>query len=356
MSKGTNTMGYQPNWDNINKLIDEGYINKKTHPEDDSINIYCYTNACQYDNKWTKDTLICRGLITKNGKVISRPFPKFFNYQEFSKSQANILKGEWEVFEKMDGSLGILYEFADGDYRISTKGSFDSEQAIWATNYLKDNYPEFKPLKNTTWLFEIIYPENRIVVDYHGAKGIYLLDILITQDGSRLPFENNFMFPLCESHGITETFNHEERDNKEGFVLVNKKGFRVKVKHDEYVNLHKIKSSLSNTLIWEKLKSGDGIDEIIDNTGDEFYEWIKDTEKSLTVKHDAIIDTATYWFENKPETDCRKTLAKYFSGYSYPFICFSWLDEKDCSQKIWDLIKPERQVAISNFNSLSEVA
>ena len=90
----------------------------------------------------------------------------------------------FEVFEKLDGSLGILYWLNNLPY-IATRGSFESEQARHATEILHGRYQHtFSSMDtNKTYLFEIIYPENRIVVDYGEMDDLILLTVIDNQTG-----------------------------------------------------------------------------------------------------------------------------------------------------------------------------
>lgn len=74
---------------------------------------------------WNHATLTCRGLIADSeGTILARPSTKFFNLE-----QVEQLPDEpFEVYEKLDGSLGILYWLDDEPY-ISTRGSFESPQS-----------------------------------------------------------------------------------------------------------------------------------------------------------------------------------------------------------------------------------
>lgn len=341
--KATNVTGKRPNFERIKQLVLDGYISERLHPEDESLVIHNYTPKTQYDKYWNDQTLMCRGLISRNEKVVARPFSKFFNYSEFSKAHSNILKGPWHVAEKMDGSLGILYEFAPDDFRIATRGSFSSPQALVATQWLKSKYKDFRPFTGHTWLFEIIYPENRIVLDYEAREELVLLDVLCADTGGRMYVsDDSHPFSCAEYFGATDDFNFDSHANKEGYVLTNNSGFRVKVKFEEYVRLHKIITGCSTRMVWEYLKDGLSFDELLSNVPDEFYSWLNATKKQLQDEFSSIEDGAKEYFQNKPSTENRKELAGYFSKYEYPFLCFSMMDQKDYSEKIWKMIKPER--------------
>jgi RNA ligase len=102
---------------------------------------------------------MCRGVITDDltGKIIIKPFSKFFNYEEL-----RIDDIPWEtsrciyIQEKMDGSLGILFNYA-GEWILSTRGSFTSDQAIKGLEILKSKYnlDSFNPL--FSYILDIIY-------------------------------------------------------------------------------------------------------------------------------------------------------------------------------------------------------
>jgi len=91
----------------LNELILENYVRVNKHPDRDLF-IYNYTAKAQYDRVWNEITLQCRGLILDaSGNIIARPFPKFFNLGEMEDQVIPALP--FDVFEKMDGSLGITY-------------------------------------------------------------------------------------------------------------------------------------------------------------------------------------------------------------------------------------------------------
>ena len=90
-----------------------GYISARRHPTE-PLTIYNYTAKCQYAPLWTPETRHCRGLIVHDGgRIVARPFPKFFNFEEHSRSEIAFSK-PFTVAEKIDGSLGVLYPDGDG--------------------------------------------------------------------------------------------------------------------------------------------------------------------------------------------------------------------------------------------------
>lgn len=118
----------------LQKYVEEGWVKKSNHPTL-PISIYNYSRETQFQRKWDETTLKCRCLILNNeGEVVAKSFDKFFNYEELSPSE--IPNEPFEVFEKLDGSLGLLFNYK-GEWIFATKGSFSSEQAIKGMEMLK---------------------------------------------------------------------------------------------------------------------------------------------------------------------------------------------------------------------------
>ncbi|MCC6744610.1 MAG: hypothetical protein IT175_12190 [Acidobacteria bacterium] len=207
-------------WSEIRQLVAGGYVSARRHPTE-PLTIYNYTARCQYDGHWTPMTRQCRGLIADDsGQVVARPFPKFFNYGDLAVGE--IPDEPFDVFEKLDGSLGVLYRTADGP-AIATRGSFTSEQALLATDMLRSRYAGAEFLDGCTYLFEIIYPENRIVVDYGGESRLVLLAVIDTATGVEVDHHPGGGLELVASHVARPPAELAAmvRPNCEGFVLRN---------------------------------------------------------------------------------------------------------------------------------------
>ena len=91
-----------------------------------------YAEEAHFDQKWNQFNSMCRGLIVdmKNKRILAHPFNKFFNIDERPETKYSLLEkmGDFEVSEKLDGSLLILFKDPNTDkYFVTTKGSFDSE-------------------------------------------------------------------------------------------------------------------------------------------------------------------------------------------------------------------------------------
>ena len=341
--------------DTLNKYYEDGLLIKQVHPKY-PLTIWNYSPKVQYEELWDDTTEQCRGLVTDiDGNIIARPFSKFWNLEEHNINE--LPKESFEVTEKMDGSL-IIGFFYNDEFIIATRGSFESEQAIKATEMLHTNSDLYNLVHSYsdeyTFLFEIIYPSNRIVVDYGGDEKLVLL-------GSYHKGTNEFVHPdyykqLMPSLITPKTFDVSSIDdlknsgetNFEGYVVRFGNDFRVKVKLDEYVRLHRILTNVSNVSIWEALKNGDDLEEILQNVPDEFYDWVNEIISGLQEKYDEILGVVSgvhnhIVYNMKDST--RKEIAMYLleNHKNLSSILFSVLDGKDHSKTIWDMVRPQYQ-------------
>ena len=133
----------------------------------DGLSLFCYSKSAVYERHWNEMTMLARGIILDPGskRVVATPFPKFFNIGERADSIPDL---PFEVYEKMDGSLIIIFHHG-GQWRCATKGSLGSEQAKWAAGWMAQF--DLSPLvPGATYLAEAIYPENRCGGDYWQSR------------------------------------------------------------------------------------------------------------------------------------------------------------------------------------------
>lgn len=319
------------NFDKVEKLVETGYIVKRKHP-DKELYIYNYTNKTQFDGLWNEETMVCRGLIVDEfNHIISRPFKKFFNIEQLQYKTPDC---NYDIYKKLDGSLGISYP-VNGSYGIATRGSFESPQAIKATKMLRKYDYTFEGGK--TYLFEIIYPDNRVVIDYKEKEELVLIGIINNKTGEDELLKNiGFEIVHKEENETVEKLMKIQRDNEEGFVLKFDNGERIKIKMEEYKRLHKLLTGVSKKNIWENLKEG-SVSQLLENVPDEFNEWCKKTISEIETEYKKIETVCKNEFR---ELGDRKETAIYYKTCSYPGILFSMLDERDYSEAIWKLVKP----------------
>lgn len=342
--------------DLIEQRIKEKYINKTKHPELD-LYILNYSHSAQYDSVWDDATMMCRGLIVDSDyNVIARPFSKFFNLEQHQPEE--IPNEPFEVYMKMDGSLGVLY-FVEGKPFIATRGAFFSDQAVKANEIFQRKYGNYQfseDEKKITYLFEIIYKENRIVVDYGDMEDLVLLAMIVTETGVELnvdSFKDIFPWPVVKKYdGINDLSKLKEiqNDNEEGFVIKFQSDFRVKVKFNEYVRLHRILTNVSSKNIWESLMKKDSLEDLLSRVPDEFYKWVHKVKDELEAKYKEIEAEALEFKKQVDElilykdfkTARKIAAAKIMTEKKHlSSVIFKMLDEQDYSEIIWRMLKPE---------------
>jgi RNA ligase len=344
----------------LDGLVEEGWLVSQDHPTLD-LTIYNYSQKTQYESNWNEWTLMCRGLVVNSkGDIVARPFGKFFNWEEVSdKVPAN---ESYEIYEKVDGSLGIFFWYMneDGMHPVfASRGSFTSDQAIKGWEMLqKLPYRDLHPFH--THMFEIIYPENRIVLDYGSKEKLVLLGIInnsSAREVDRKYIEYNLQdsFELVKVYHLTdgwEALKSLNEPNKEGFVIKFENGFRMKIKFEDYVRLHRIITQISNIDIWERLMKGEPLDELLDKVPDEFYDWVRKTIKELVSSYSFLENEYKWIFKivNRSAKD-RKHFAEMALRYKHPSLLFNMYDGKDYSQVIWKLVRPAWSKPFSNVEN-----
>jgi RNA ligase len=344
----------------LSKYINEGLVIKQVHPTL-PLAIYNYSRECQYNGKWDDITLNCRGLVLDNdGNVIAKPFPKFFNYEEHKPE--DIPNENFEVYEKMDGSLGIFFHYA-GEWHMATRGSFTSEQAIKGMEISKRyNYDKIC-VSGYTYLFEIIYPENRIVVDYGKEERLVLLGVM-NRRGEEFPYEEivNEGWDVVMKYKTWgegyDLLKEEISKDKEGYVIRFSGGMRMKIKGEEYVRLHRILTNFSTKDIWELLKNGEPLEPFLERVPDEFDDWVKRTAMNLRYSFHHIDERAgkihDYFRYGKYNDVDPEPTKKEFAEYVKQFpkelaaVMFKMWDKQPYDNIIWSMIKPKYEKPFKN--------
>lgn len=333
----------------IEKMISEGYITVQKHPSED-IYIYKYSKVCAIAHMWNEATLQCRGVITdKDYNVLSRPFSKFFNLEEIEDASI-IPTGEATAYEKIDGSLGITYWIDDVPY-LATMGSFTSEQAIHGTKILhSEKYRKLWDFMRTnrgfTFLFEIVYPENRVVVNYGETDDIFLLAIINNaHPENEIPIElysKYFQTPKCYGTFKNWINLREEFDGtgREGFVLKFENGFRLKLKYKDYFQNHFLRTYLTKKSIFDFFEDG-RLDELYNLTND-----FEEEDKIMVKSYIEGFEKRLEEIESEAKSEYRefetdKEAAEYFKTCKWRAILFAMRKGKPYRELMMKVLRDE---------------
>lgn len=369
--------------------LDQGFIRMQRHPTL-PLRIYNYTEKAQFAKHWNKATLTCRGLIVRmDGRVVARPFPKFFNWDEPKPKGSEFQMSLDEpvvVTDKLDGSLGILYrkplvarqyapgevDFERGDYAIATRGSFTSDQALHATKIWQEKYEDefgYRINPRLTYLFEIIYPSNRIVVDYQDLDDLVLIGAVDIEGGfvygpemvPGWPGPKAAVFPY---RTLREAVQAKPRPGKEGFVVRSlSDSLMVKIKQEDYVALHRIVTGLNEKEIWRRSMKADlelppevkRDQQILQDIPDELHDWVHEVaDKLFREVHDkhatarevmsAVRPYGPVFFGQTHEH--RKEFASRIKNRLPWLRTALWLmyDGKDPREFLWKTVQPKGDV------------
>lgn len=236
-----------------------------TYNQKDELLLLKYSKAI-WECGWNRFALRCRGKVInmKTREIVSYPFDKFFNLNEVSStSEEKVEKAlaeadEVTVTDKIDGSMIAVSRYK-GKLLVTTNGEFNNIQIDLANALIDEMYPKFRESapEGFTFIFELVHPGNKIIIDYGNEKALYLLGVrdLTTKRLMRrtavegFAREYGFKMPASFDPKDLEDFKEEALTAKgagrEGWVFLasSERGqFMFKLKFAEYFTLAKIKA------------------------------------------------------------------------------------------------------------------
>lgn len=193
-----------------------------------------------------------RGIILsrENWDIVCHPFHRFFN---FNQPEADALRGNLHIYEKVDGSLIKLY-FYCGEWRCSSNGNIDARNvSLNGKNFFELVKKALKTYGLTwefftknlnpyfTYMYELATQDNPVVIRYTGYHLYYL--------GERNNFTGQEEYnpdPRIDNvkvYHFTTLYEvvHSSlmmSDNQEGYVVRDDEWHRVKVKNPTYFLAH----------------------------------------------------------------------------------------------------------------------
>lgn len=194
-------------------------------------------------------------VFDKDGKVWRRFFmlPKFFNINQVEATQYGNVKDKTilDATEKEDGSLVAFMMLPNDRIFAKTIGSFVSEQAQMAYNFLyawEEKVEFVKMVLNAGWtpLFEYVSGPNRIVLKY-SKEDLRFLGLRDNHNGEWIPaceiINTPFNTPEFEKNPDLDDLIRRAKieEDKEGWVVRFPDGL-MKIKTEWYFNLHGLRT------------------------------------------------------------------------------------------------------------------
>jgi hypothetical protein len=265
----------------------------------------------------------CRGVILDESNawaIVSRPFDKFFNHGEGHAKEL-----DWnttKVQEKVDGSLMTIYVY-DNKWHVASSGTADAgglvndfgfsfAELFWKTF---DQYDIVLPKKdcNMSFMFELCSQYNKIVVRHStpsltllGARNLTTQQEMTPSDAlkffeswdpeRRLDVRRTFdklkavrEFPLTSFEEIFATFPSIDPLSMEGYIGVDAKFNRQKIKSPAYVALHHMRDSLGSQKALVTVALNGEIDEV----GVAFPEYLDSLKDAKARIYDLVVELET---------------------------------------------------------------
>lgn len=349
----------------LNEYVDRGLLSVSIWKND--LLLYNYTRTAEYDSAWDEITLNSRATLVdkKKGKRICYSFPKFFNLnQHETTKEANLPNEPFEVFEKVDGSLLVITPWR-GELIVTTRGSFYSPQATFAKKLIDKKYPFlFKCLREGECILaEVIYPENRIIVDYGDMEDIVVLAWAkpaddATDDFVELSYDtvidacNQLGLKCAKKHKMDKLEDVVSHVSKldwqdEGLVVRYWSGLRVKVKSSEYLRIAKVKQHLSPKYVWEAMRDS-VYENYIKGLPDELFDDVKAMYATLLHERNSwtknflmIRNSANQVFtEKKDYALWVKSNPELYWGGLFCMYDLNDINEKKLEHIVYSIIKP----------------
>ncbi|QSF43441.1 RNA ligase [Paenibacillus tianjinensis] len=315
----------------------------------------------------------CRSVVInlKDEELVLTPFRKFFNLNEVAENMVEVVSKSiqeaknFEVADKLDGSMQSArwYKgrvFMCGSMAISEKSSWRLEDGY---SMLNDNYINMiKDNPDLTFIFEYISIKDAHVVIYEKSKeGLHLIGIRNTLTGEQynysdvLKMANKYNVSAVSLESITldemltkmkELKSHE----KEGWIL-NIDGHLIKMKCDDYVNIHRILDSVSSVNVIIRAIADNEYDDLISKIPEKYRE---KTEKiaNLIFDHVHNINSQINYHYNLAPKENKKEFMIYVSN-NVPDGLAAYVREKYLG-RLSSILKSENRNMVS-YRRLSDL-
>ena len=278
----------------------------------------------------------------RNEEIVIAPFRKFFNLNEVKENNLDVIREEiekakvFEITDKMDGSMQCARYY---NHDIIMCGSMALNQDnSWRLKdgyrMLTNNHKEMiAKNQNLTFIFEYISLKDSHVVCYNKEQeGLYLIGIRDVFTGYEYSYSeirkmaNKFNVPMTKIEKLSlddllVKMKEYKSNEKEGWVI-NIDGHKVKVKCDDYCDLHRMLDKISSVNVIIKNIAEDHFDDLISKVPESYqsrvmgvaekiFEWKKSKEQEIDRYYKLAPKTDRKTFMIWVDTNCDKDIKGY---------------------------------------------
>lgn len=241
----------------------------------------------------------CRSIVidVENDCIILSPFSKFFNINELEETsleniQRRISNAKTiEFSDKLDGSMQSARWYNNkiimaGSQAINPNNSWRLQDGYRMINELPGYEKMLKKNPNFTFIFEYISLKDAHVVKYgKEQEGLYLIGIRNVLNGEECSYKtvidtaNKFNIPTTKLFDKTieqvmSELDDKSSDEAEGFVI-NIDSYKVKLKYNDYVHIHKALSKLSSVNLIIRSIADDKYDDLLAKLPVAYHDQVK---------------------------------------------------------------------------------
>lgn len=315
----------------------------------------------------------CRSVVidVRKEEIVLAPFRKFFNINERAETSYEAIQNRIndasviEFTDKLDGSMQSATWYEDkiimaGSQSLDPKNSWRLEDGY---KYISDcryiNMIKSKP--EYTFIFEYISLKDAHVVKYGKAdEGLHLIGIRDKRDGTELDYKTVLFYAFMYQIPSTSVFNKtldevmseldaKKSDEAEGFVI-NIDGFKVKVKYNDYVKLHKALSKLSSVNLVIRSIGDDTYDDVLSKLPLAYHSQVEDVAKQVYHYLKIAEENINKWYEKAPKNT--KKIFMVWVEKNVPKIYRGFCREKFLGKK-YNLIKTHEKEP--HYKKMSEL-
>jgi T4 RnlA family RNA ligase len=316
---------YQANlYNNLIYLVDtnEAFYYGDRELDDRVYRLFNYRLA-SYTDFLLPGAIECRGIMfditdPENVDLVSMPMEKFFNLYENPSTMDLDLTTVVDVELKADGSLISTY-LHNGELRLKTKGSIESDQCIAAMKYLeRDEHADFKVALGAlaelgyTINMEWCAPDNRIVLGYMEPV-LTVLNVRRNWDGEYTdifkpsamgnetwnPIREAYIEKIEVADPVHFAQSIPDMEGVEGYVIRLASGQRVKVKTLWYLVQHRAKDSINSPRRLFETVLAEATDDLRSLFHDDplVIQRIEEMELFVEGKYNHLVDTVERFYE-----------------------------------------------------------
>lgn len=278
----------------------------------------------------------CRSIVidVENDCIILCPFKKFFNINETNETSIEHITElinnakTVEFSDKLDGSMQSARWYNNeiimaGSQAINPDNSWRLIDGYRMINELPGYKDMLIRYQECTFVFEYISLKDAHVVKYtKQQEGLYLTGVRNVNTGEEYDYNtviglaNAFDIPTTKIFDKTINQVMEELDSKlsseaEGFVI-NIDGYKVKLKYNDYVHIHKALSKLSSINLIIRNIADDSYDDLLAKLPLAYHEQVKKVASIVVNYINKTESEVKEYFDNAPKDD-KKDFMLYVS-------------------------------------------